>query len=133
MDQKDRDLLIKLNTKMDQLCETANKNNKDNTEAHKDIMQKIDDNFKTTTKWVDNVHGRIDDQIKGTAGRIEKYNETFLQSKTFYWVVGFVIAGLLSAWGTITYLGKEVHQVKTKHSIYEKALEHYHPDYLDSH
>jgi predicted component of viral defense system (DUF524 family) len=135
MDKEDRDLLIKLSTKMDQLCKTTNQNSKDNIEAHKEIIQKIDSNFKTTTTWVENVHERIDDQIKGTAERVEKYNEAFIQSKVFYWVVGFIIAGIVSAWGTISYLGKEfdnrVDKVETSVEKVEETVHKYHPDILE--
>lgn len=144
MDQKDRDLLIKLSTKMDQMCKAVDKNNKENTDAHGNIIKEIKDNFKTTGKWVEtihdridkqieNVHDRIDDQIKDCSEKSDKINERFLLSKTFYWVVGFVIAGLLSAWASITYIGGEVKDVKKDQVIIEKAIEHYHPDYLDLH
>jgi len=133
MDKEDRDLLIKLSAKMDLLCKTANENNQDNKDTHKEIINKIDDNFRKTTIWVENVHERIDEQIKGTTQRVDSYNKTFLQSKTFYWVVGFIIAGLISAWASIAYFGTEVKIVKKDHSTFEKAMEHYHPDYLKLH
>lgn len=120
-DKNDHDLIVELSTKMTQLCRTTEKHYNENIKTHDKILEKIDDNLELTDKWVSGVHDRIDAQLKEKTGQVAECHKTFLQSKTFYWVVGFIIAGVISVWGFAAMVYDKAE--KTEDKIIE-----YHPE-----
>ncbi len=74
----DHDLLIKLDQKMTDICVNMKTDSQINIKAHNDIMKKIDEQRKC----------------------IINQSKTFVSSKLFYWLLGFVILGLV---GTATF------------------------------
>ena len=124
MDKKDHDLLVTLTNKMDELCRVGHKSDKGNKEAHDAILKRIDDNHEKTDKWVSAVHDRIDDQLKTKTDQVTLCHKTFVQSKVFYWVAGFIIIGVVSAWSTIAIVGKEF---DTRMDKVEVVVEQQHP------
>lgn len=75
----DHDLLIQLNQKMTDMCKSMDKEFKTNSDAHQDILDKIE-------KQRDCINGQ---------------SKRFISSKLFYWLVGFIILGLMSI-GAVT-------------------------------
>jgi len=126
MDKNDHDLLVTLSTKMDDLCRNSNKSQELNKEDHKTILKQIDKNHEKSDQWVSAVHDRIDDQLKTKTDQVTLCHKTFVQSKVFYWLVGFIIVGLFSAWGTIAVLVPRIDKV-------EVVVEKYHPEDLNLH
>jgi hypothetical protein len=120
MDKNDHDLLVTLSTKMDQLCKVNTKSEGTNKEAHDAILKQIDKNHEKTDQWVSAVHDRIDDQLKTKTNQVSICNARFVQSKVFYWIIGFVVFGLFSAWGTIAVFDTRIDKVEVK-------LERVHP------
>jgi hypothetical protein len=47
-----------------------------------------------------------------------------VQSKVFYWVTGFIIIGLFSAWGTIAVLDTRMDKVEVQQKIQHQADKH---------
>lgn len=123
-DKDDHDLLVELNTKLGQLCKNTEKNYLENNKAHDKIIEKIDENHKTVNGWVQNVHERIDDQVVSSTNRVDTCHKTFLQSKIFYWVVGFIIAGLVSVWGFASVQQSRITKTNTN-------IENFHPTVLE--
>jgi len=133
MDKEDHDLLVKLTTKMDQLCKTNKTVNEGNEKAHNAILNQIDKNHEKSDKWISAVHDRIDNQLLEKTNQVAICHKTFLQSKIFYWVVGFIIAGLVSAWGTISLFDTRVDKVEARTDKVEVIVEKHHPEDLKLH
>ena len=114
MDKNDHDLLVTLSTKMDQLCKTNKTVNDGNEKAHDAILKEIDKNHEKTDKWVSAVHDRIDDQLTAKTSQVSICNARFVQSKVFYWIIGFVVIGLFSAWGTIAVFDTRLDKVEVR-------------------
>ena len=128
MENENHDALVKLTSKVDELCRKINSTTEDNEKAHASIMNLINRNFERTDKWISTVHERIDNQLEEKAEQVEDFNKIFLHSKVFYWVIGFVILAIFSAWGTISYLGMDVHKIDTKINSMKTTIQHYHPE-----
>jgi len=124
MDKKDHDLLVTLTNKMDELCRAGSKSDEGNKEAHDAILKRIDGNHEKTDKWVSAVHDRIDDQLKTKTDQVTLCHKTFVQSKVFYWVTGFIIIGLFSAWGTIAVLDTRMDKVEVQQKIQHPTDKH---------
>lgn len=124
MDKNDHDLLVTLSTKMDELCRNADKSQKGNKEDHEAISKQIDKNHEKTDQWVSAVHDRIDDQLKTKTSQVSICNARFVQSKVFYWIIGFIIIGLFSTWGTMAVMDTRVDKLEIKQEINHPADKH---------
>ena len=124
MDKNDHDLLVTLSTKMDQLCKTNKTVNDGNEKAHDAILKQIDRNHEKTDQWVSAVHDRIDDQLKTKTDQVTLCHKTFVQSKVFYWLIGFIIIGLFSTWGTMALIDTRVDKLEIKQEMNHPADKH---------
>jgi len=70
MDQKDHDALIRLETKIEQLCKTVGK-----------------------------IDGKIDEQQLACTCRVADCHKIFASSKLFYWSMALIIAALIAIGG----------------------------------
>ncbi len=124
MDKNDHDLIVTLTNKIDELCRAAHKSDNGNKEDHDAILKQIDKNHEKTDQWVSAVHDRIDDQLKTKSDQVTLYHKTFVQSKVFYWLIGFIIVGLFSTWGTVAFIDTRVDKLEIKQEINHPAEKH---------
>jgi len=89
MTTEERDQLVILNTKFDDLVTAIEKYEKSNQEQHKLILKKIDRNF----DMVENKFTKTDDDCRNCKISLETDIKNKTNSGTFRWVVGG-IAGL---------------------------------------
>ena len=83
MEQKDHDILIRLSTKMDQLCKSVTKIDKENKEAHTVIIDRMDKNL-------DKLNQKQDAYSQGKIDQVNECGNKFLHSRVFYWITAFI-------------------------------------------
>ena len=88
----DHDLLIKLDQKMTDICNTMKKDSNINMKAHDDIMLKLD-NQQTY---------------------IQAQGKTFVTTRLFYWLVGFIILSILGLSGLTADNNYKIGKIETK-------------------
>ena len=91
----DHDLLTRLDTKMDNMS---------------GAVEKLD-------KKVDKLDEKVDSFVETAAKREIENSKRFLSSKTFYWVLGFVIACLIGAYGFSATIQDAVTDLRTEYLI----------------
>ena len=89
---KDHDLLIKLDQKMTDMCKNQTDSAAANLKAHDAIIEKIEA------------------QQKCIMGQSHK----FVSSKLFYWLLGFIIIGLISIGGVTADNNSKISSLETK-------------------
>ncbi len=114
-DGHDHDLMVELNIKMNQLCKATKTYYEEHNAVHMKMIEKIDKNQELAGNWVKEVHDRIDGQVQSSVNRLDSCHRTFLQSKTFYWILAFVIVGLVSLAGYASYNRAEIQKDKMFH------------------
>jgi len=88
----DHDLLIKLDQKMTDMCNTMKMDSANNVKAHDDILLKID----------------------GQQKCIVNQGKTFVTARLFYWLVGFIIIALLGLSGLSADNNYKIGKIETK-------------------
>ena len=88
----DHDLLTKLDQKMTDMCEIQKGSTANNIKAHSDIMKKID----------------VQQEC------IMNQSHKFVSSRLFYWLLGFIIIGLVAIGGVTADNNTKISNCETK-------------------
>lgn len=89
MDSKEKEVLIRVDQKLTDLCKQIDANEIENRQAHEYIIKTMDD-------WKIHVDGKFTTRNGRMTTQVQECNRRFVNSKIFYWVLSFVVAGLLS-------------------------------------
>ena len=88
----DHDLLTKLDQKMTDMCDIQKASTANNIKAHSDIMTKIDAQQEC----------------------IMNQSHKFVSSRLFYWLLGFIIIGLVAIGGVTADNNTKISNLETK-------------------
>jgi hypothetical protein len=113
----DHDLLTEIATKLKVMANDFRKLDANNRQAHKDIIEKIE-------KHTDNLHERIDKQVKESAEQIQECNGKFIHSKVFYFIMAALIGVIISLGGYAAVNRNDIIELKTLENIHHGGNTH---------
>ena len=105
MEHTDHDLLIKVDTKMSELCKLVRKNIAENSKQHEQFFAKIDS---------------VNMELSGHQLGCER---KFISARFFYWLIPFLIAGIISIASISGSNINEIGNLKTEVQNIEEKLD----------
>ncbi len=105
--RSDHDILIQMEANLNNLCKKLNSVDDDNKEEHKEIRKLINEgqNWKTT--------------------QVQECNNRFVHRKIFLWICGFIIMGVIGAYGFTQVVNNNLNRhIETYEHTNKKVTQH---------